>query len=169
MKISQKTLLAIASGAAAIKDTCPHRAFAPIKDETLAQTSAAYDYRRSRKRSPKRGRGKYDRDHHDSFDPFCDHECPYDKKSYKRGRSDCYKKKPCPCDACDYRKSHSRSCSCKHKSCSSKHRSCSSSSKKSSSSCSSSESRCDIIMAHGYKDIYASSTLDIPFSYNKIA
>jgi hypothetical protein len=29
--------------------------------------------------------------------------------------------------------------------------------------------QCDIIMAHGYKEIFASSTLDIPFSFSKIA
>jgi hypothetical protein len=45
--------------------------------------------------------------------------------------------------------------------------SCSSSKSKSSCSCKSTDDHCDVIMAHGYKDIYASSTLDIPFSYTK--
>ena len=35
--------------------------------------------------------------------------------------------------------------------------------------CTEVEQQCDIIMAHGYKEVFASSTLDVPFGYTKMA
>ena len=72
-----------------------------------------------------------------------------------------YKKKKCR------GKSRSRSRSPRRRSRSS-HSSCSDK-KECHWTCTSVEEKCDIIMAHGYKEIFASSTLNIPFGYTKLA
>lgn len=62
---------------------------------------------------------------------------------------------------CKHRKKSHKKCKCdKECSCNCGH---------SSSSEETPVDKCDVIMAHGYKDIYASSTLDVPFGWTKRA
>lgn len=149
MKLTSTTLIALFGGVAALSQIQPHHTGLVQHKDTQVLAQAQVEGKKKRRRRKSKSCSKSKKSKHS-------HKSHGSKKSKHSKKSRSPRRRPKRC-------SRSKSKGCRGGSCNSGN------TYRPEYTCTCTEKKCDIIMAHGYKEIFASSTMDIPFSYNKLA